>query len=79
MSRFRNGQLVRYSDHYREQHCIPKVEPHQFGVVIGVEFYETDGLPQSWPSVMWIGAVIPSLCHPLNVTKVLIVEHKDIE
>lgn len=70
--RLRVGDLVRHSDHYRSEHCIPGSEPDTFGIVTQVKIFGGDPgeTLEYWPRVHWQGSVVDSLCHPLNVTLV---------
>lgn len=62
--RFKTGNLVIRSDHWRREHFAP--DDYQLGIVTEVEFFDEDGKVVSYPAIHWEGEVVARVTHPDN-------------
>lgn len=77
MSRLRIGDLVRYSDHYREQHCVTDTGP-EFATVVDFNIYDKEGGGMELaPIILRHSTGQIGVCHPMSVTRVKVTAHED--
>jgi hypothetical protein len=62
--KFKTGNLVIRSDHWRREHFAP--DDYQLGIVTEVEFFDEDGKVVCYPAIHWEGEVIARSTHSDN-------------
>lgn len=62
--KFKTGNLVIRSDHWRAEHFQP--DDYRLGIVVEVEFSNEGGKAVCYPAIHWEGEAIARITHPDN-------------